>query len=129
MTTSTVATKLNISGAGGDALERFCTLYNSRSGGKSALLNDLLAGGLMLKETGLLDLVINLDESNDYRKLSNKDKTRVLICELAELFGNVETSKPAIPNEPRTVSADTHQQPEPEPVKPVVKAKLPDLGL
>ncbi|MCG3884149.1 hypothetical protein I3271_05565 [Photobacterium leiognathi] len=131
MATHSVATKLNVSGAGGDALERFCKMYNSRTGGKSALVNDLLAGGLMLKETGILDLVLNLDEDSNYRELSNKEKTRVLISELAELFGSVDTDK-----QPKTTTVESKQEIETQPViesveekQPVKKAKLPDLGL
>ena len=96
---SSVATKLNVTGTGGDALDRFCDLYNLRSGGKSALVNDLLAGGLVLKETGLLDLVLNLDNDLDYRNAKNTDKTRLLIAELADLFGHAKqaTLPPAAP--------------------------------
>ena len=117
---NSVATKLNVNGDRGDALDRFCALYNSRAGGKSALLNDLLAGGLILKETGLLDLVLNIDLDSGYRASANTDKTRRLIKELSELFGNLQP----IQSPPPPLVVETKQKPEPE--KP--KVILPDFG-
>ncbi|MGX9459393.1 hypothetical protein ACWU37_20915 (plasmid) [Photobacterium damselae subsp. damselae] len=132
---SSIATKLNISGSNGDSLERFCMMYSDRTGGKSALVADCLAGGTILKETGLLDLILNLDKNVEYRTATNTAKTRMLLDELSELFG-AASHKNVSPQVTKTESvtpsqtvATAPQQKTESPTLPRGRARIaPDLG-
>ncbi|HIF9347050.1 TPA: hypothetical protein ACX6RX_003161 [Photobacterium damselae] len=137
-----VKARLEISGEGGDARERFCDLYTE--GGKTALVHDFLAAGTILKEAGLLDIVLNLDKSVEFRNAPNTLKTRMLLRELGEIFspavggqspvvpvagGDV---KPRVTTESKPLETEVKEQSKPvveEPVRVVRKRSAPDLGV
>lgn len=127
-----VSTKLSISGVDGDARERFCKMYQERTSGKSALLHELLAAGTILKEAGLLDLVLNLDSNPEYRAAPNTLKTRMLLVELSQLFaGALPAAEAPAPVPPPAEPAAPVAEPEKAEVKEpqsAPKAAMPNFG-
>lgn len=126
--------KLVISGSENDAADRFCKLYQGRAG-KQELLHELIKSGMVLKETGLVDIILNLDQNPDFRNAPNTQKTRMLLVELRHIFGGVAPETSAEVQSVAPVS--TAPAPEAEPVsteksqKPAapVKKPVPNLGV
>ncbi|UTM60458.1 hypothetical protein L4174_023620 (plasmid) [Photobacterium sp. CCB-ST2H9] len=129
-----VSTKFNVEGEDQDAADRFCDLYNSKRSGKSALINELVSGGMILKESGLIDLVMNLDQDPAFRAAPNTQKTRMLLAELSQLFSGVAGSAGGLerPVVKHSVTAShepaQESEPEPAPVRPP-QQKLPNFGM
>lgn len=123
---SSIVSKLVVAGGddGDDVLSRLCDLYYSRPSGKTSLLTDLLAGGMILKETGLLDLIVNIDCDPEYRDSDNLKKSRMLRDELRQVFGLANESESV------TVSrkGNDEQPQEPQKKPDVIKAVIPNLG-
>lgn len=78
--------KYPLASTGDDVHGRFGQLYGSGAAGKSVLLTQCVAGGMILKETGLLDLVAQLDSDPDYRAAGASKKRAMLLGELGALF-------------------------------------------
>ncbi|GAL07897.1 hypothetical protein JCM19237_277 [Photobacterium aphoticum] len=114
-----VNAKINVTGASGNALERFCEMYHGRVGGKSELVNELLSAGVVLKEAGLLDMILNLDQDPAFRSAPNTVKTRRVVGELSELFSMMAPVQ-AVPAQTAAVVT-----PAPEAMQPMPEVKAP----
>lgn len=80
-----------------DVHGRFTSLYNSSSKGKQFLTYQCVAGGMLLKECGLLELTISICESEAYINATTPSQRRALLLgELGALTGAIKDA-PAAP--------------------------------
>lgn len=64
----------------GDGAEsRFATAYEAGRHGKGSFVSECIAAGYMLKETGLLDALMLLDQDPSYAEMSALDKRAALL--------------------------------------------------
>lgn len=74
---------------------RLARLYETGAAGKGALLAQCAAGGMMLKECGLLDTITMLDQHPAYQEGSPSERRAILIKELLAMLGSqVEVHQP-----------------------------------
>lgn len=67
---------------------RFARLYETGAAGKGALVVQCVAGGMMLKECGILDTITMLDQHPAYLAGTPSVRRSILINELIALLGN-----------------------------------------
>lgn len=80
-----------------DVHGRFTALYNSSSKGKQLLTSQCIAGGMLLKECGLLELATSICESEAYITATTPSQRRaILLGELGALVGAIKEA-PAAP--------------------------------
>lgn len=74
---------------------RLARLYETGAAGKGALVAQCVAGGMMLKECGLLDTITMLDQHPAYQTGTPSERRALLIKELfAMLGGQVDVHQP-----------------------------------
>lgn len=100
---------------GQDVHGRFSALYNETSKGKSFLMSQCVAGGMLLRECGLLELTATICEAEDYMAATTSSQRRaILLNELLKLAGGVVREAPVqisgVAREP-AAPAPTPQQP------------------
>lgn len=122
-----ITAKLLMSGADNDAGERFCKAYTARSG-KQEFHREVVKTGFILKETGLQDILLNLDADPAFRDAPNTVKTRMLLAELSQLFAGVQpvaTAEPVRQEQPAQAAPLVEENESTEVAKPAAVAKAP----
>lgn len=71
---------------------RFSRLYEAGTAGKGLLVTQCVAGGMLLKECGVLDTLIMLDQHPAYLAGTPSVRRNILINELLALLGQAPTS-------------------------------------
>lgn len=66
---------------------RIATLYEAGTSGKGVLINQLMAGGMILKECGLLEIINMLDQHPAYLAATPSGRRAILINELIAMGG------------------------------------------
>lgn len=82
------AAKYVLTPEAGDVHGRFARLYGSGTAGKGALVSQCVAGGMMLKECGILETINMLDQHPAYQAGTPSVRRALLINELIALLGN-----------------------------------------
>ncbi|MDH0348207.1 hypothetical protein [Aeromonas dhakensis] len=67
---------------------RFARLYETGAAGKRALVLQCMAGGMMLKESGILETITMLDQHPAYLDGTPSERRNLLITELLALLGS-----------------------------------------
>ena len=67
---------------------RFARLYETGAAGKGSLVTQCVAGGMMLKECGILETINMLDQHPAYQAGTPSVRRALLINELIALLGN-----------------------------------------
>lgn len=76
---------------GRDVHGRFTALYSDSSKGKQHLLSQCVAGGMLLRECGLLELTISICESEAYITATTSSQRRaILLGELGALSAAIK---------------------------------------
>lgn len=101
---------------------RFSELYESGSAGKSVLLAQCVAGGMILKECGLLDLITQIDSSQAYKAGTASERRALLLAELRSLFGQ---AAPVSAIEPPAVPVAAYPEPVAEQPPATTQATTP----
>jgi hypothetical protein len=100
---------------------RFSRLYEAGTAGKGLLVTQCVAGGMLLKECGVLDTLIMLDQHPAYLEGTPSVRRNILIKELLALLGQTPTSQPesdAVTAHPVTPVVEEPQvQHAPQPVQ------------
>ncbi|NEG94353.1 hypothetical protein [Leclercia adecarboxylata] len=109
---------------------RFSRLYEAGTAGKGLLVTQCVAGGMLLKECGVLDTLIMLDQHPAYLAGTPSVRRNILINELLALLGQPTTSLPesdAVTTQPVTpVVAEAPVQHAPQTVQtPPAEKKQP----
>lgn len=122
----------------GGVLGRLGDRYESGKDGKKTLINQCLAGGFILKECGLIDIALELDELPAFRNGNASQRRAIFLAEMARLMGTATTVTMPPATEPvHTATSEPVKQPvstapaqpvesEPEPI--IKNPKLPNLG-
>lgn len=107
------------------ASSRFFGMYHS-SEAKKQLITQTLAAGVIAKESGLLDILLALDEETAFREASLNEKGRRIRQELRLLLGGENIHQSQLSATTSQDSATTGKEAE-EPQKEVKnKAVIPD---
>lgn len=102
--------------------------YESGQDGKKTLLVRCVSSGFILKECGLQDIVLELDNLPDYRNGTASQRRALLLSEITRLFGAGSPVPPVQPViAPPATSATTTSESIPETIKPVEPAQLTDI--
>lgn len=106
---------------GQDVHGRFSALYNETSKGKSFLMSQCVAGGMLLRECGLLELTTTICEAEDYMAATTSSQRRaILLNELLKLASGVVREAPAqasgVIREPAAPTTSHQQSSEPQEV-------------
>ena len=113
---SQISTKLQIDGDDSNtlaSLRRLCDLYNGGVYAKTNLLKMCLAGGLIMKEAGLLDHLLNIDDDINKTNSSNHEKYKMLRKELIEILGGTIPQMAIAPIEASEPKKEPEIQTEP----------------
>lgn len=93
---------------GRDVHGRFAALYNGASKGKQFLTYQCIAGGMLLRECGLLELTISICESEAYITAATPSQRRALLLgELGALSAAIKEAPVAPHSAIREPSAPT----------------------
>lgn len=113
---------------------RFGALYESGTAGKSVLLSQCVAGGMILKECGLLDLITQID-TPAYQAGTPGERRAMLLAELRAMFGQgpaVPAVEPVSAPAPAATPEPAHVEPAPQlaPATPITprRPQMPNLG-
>lgn len=106
--------KFEVDTARKGAAGRFSALYQETGSGKAALVSQAVCGGTLLKESGLLELLITACDNDTWAVASPSHRRAMLVAELAVFFGHphqpveiVGAGKPAEPtSEPQSATDD-----------------------
>ncbi|HHY0551877.1 TPA: hypothetical protein ACVU5P_004196 [Vibrio parahaemolyticus] len=112
------------------AISRFCETYNDGRN-KSQLIRECIAAGFMMKETGLLDFLLNLDKEPKYQQASDLQKTHIIKNELASVFGLTSLPPANAVEEENATNQDNQNPPAQQEQKPQPtqqKARVPKFG-
>ncbi|WP_270818285.1 hypothetical protein [Aeromonas sp. Y318-3] len=96
--------KFEVDSARKGAAGRFSALYQETDSGKAAVLSQAVCGGTLLKESGLLELVVTACDNEKWAAASPTQRRSMLVAELAVFLGHTHqpveiagASKPAEP--------------------------------
>lgn len=118
-------------------IERFIKTYQGATRGKMVLLKDTVCAGFILKESGILDLILGISSREDYINADSYNKTLIMTHCLREILCPTMVSAPTkLTNaeEPKNTVSDTLQvdppaATEPPAEKPEIYANVKNNGL
>jgi len=93
-TPQAIAARIDVSDLVTEAAEYLNNMLQADTAGKGLLVTQCVAGGMLLKECGVLDTLIMLDQHPAYLAGTPSVRRNILINELLALLGQPSTSQP-----------------------------------